>query len=545
VVYSRRCKLPHDWDDWKDDHPKDMPLPGGYRVLEWEDFRDRMLEGGVRDYFGHFHRWVSGGFEHPVQTALFGYWAFRRGDPEGAVKLLDLARRSASDYVKHRDNRFSTLAAQAYHAVTKNLRWRAITAANCGAPREDILDRWRLLLEYASYDEESEATRMVTAYESLLKEDAEFVERTLGELAEMPRAEQAEYWLHRLRDHPATQFSQPGMVVVLDPWLEYRGEESAAHRLRDLDWDAIPVLVESLGDERPTRSMGYWRNFALDSFYLLSHGEICLRILVDIAPGFDPPRRSSQQEVKLAAQRWWRGHEKQGEVRHYEDLLANDSAWLRRRGAAGLVRLDCEKHLPRLVELVREHGPDGRPGVFRAIAPHLGASHEKLLDRCLEAKSLGVLSDAAERLWRAVGSDRGAKACLRRLPRANEFEKWALPIYDFEKATIRLLADVGADWAIETECNLLLSEKENLRFRALEGAHRFRDARVLDVLVDTLNDRDWAQSRGYGDRYCDMAARAIVEMTDYGKDLPPEGDTEARDALIEELKAHLRSRKRK
>jgi hypothetical protein len=74
---------------------------------------------------------------------------------------------------------------------------------------------------------------------------------------------------------------QPG-----GPSVFTSGEDSPAHRLRALGHHAVPVLIETLTDERFTRTVGYWRNFHY-SHYVVRYADAARDILYRIT-WFDP-----------------------------------------------------------------------------------------------------------------------------------------------------------------------------------------------------------------------------------------------------------------
>jgi hypothetical protein len=298
--YDRDCDLPDEWEKFKVQRPKDMPLPGAYKVIDWEEFCDEVIEAGIRDYFGAFGHLVRGGLEHPVEAALYGYWAFLRKDGERAQKLLRLAEESADEYAQRRSGKGQTLAQLVRDSVSTIVRWRAIEAACGGVARAELLDRWRLLLRLSGHDESSESFQMVRHYEALVEEDEAWQEPAPEDIEELSDAEKAAYWMYHLRDVAERQWSQPGSVSILGFWsMAEKERKTAAWRLVDLGWEAVPLLIEHLGDPRPTRSVGFWRNFSKGSYYLLTLGRASREILQKIT-GRSLPRDDTEAAKKLA-----------------------------------------------------------------------------------------------------------------------------------------------------------------------------------------------------------------------------------------------------
>src|SRR5215471_18539331 len=75
------------------------------------------------------------------------------------------------------------------------------------------------------------------------------------------------------------QTCQPGSCRV---FADERGEQSPAHQLVRLGFDAVPQLIDALEDERFTRSVGFYRDYCF-SHHVLRVGDCALEILEQIA----------------------------------------------------------------------------------------------------------------------------------------------------------------------------------------------------------------------------------------------------------------------
>ncbi len=263
-TYPRVRKLPGDWDRFKETHPKELPLPGGVREVDFEKFCRNLIREGPEEDFGDVLHFMRGGISHRVEPALYAYWALQRGLDALAVELVELARKSVLEEATERGGK-TDLEEVLRASLAGNLRWQAILGANEGLPRSDVLKKWRIIAKIASGLREGEAEEMATHYEKLIEEDLKWTEPSQEELAKMPPADRVRYWIHRLRDLDARQFSQPGWVNVLGPVRTSAEDPNPAAELVKLGWDALPQLIAHLDDRRPTRSMGFWRDFAPDS----------------------------------------------------------------------------------------------------------------------------------------------------------------------------------------------------------------------------------------------------------------------------------------
>ncbi|MCU0727074.1 MAG: HEAT repeat domain-containing protein [Planctomycetes bacterium] len=328
VKCAKHPDPPPDWEHFRKDHPEDLPLPGEKKEIDFAEFCRSFLSGGVRDYFGAFDHLVSGGQEHPVEAALFGCLAFERGDPVTAGALFGLAEDSLDDYREHRGWGYATLADAVRDSLADNVRWRAINAANDGGERKELRAMWETVARTLVPTDTPEAEEMLRLYSLMIEEDAARREPTAEEVAAMPPAQQAEHWIHRLRDLAETQCSQPGSCSVFGPFgmgVDGEGQDShPAFRLLRLGPDAVPALIEHLDDPRPTRCMGFWRNFAPASYHLLRVGDACAEILSRIAGRSFFVRRSTNsymqkdgetEAVKKEALEWWKEFREQGEER--------------------------------------------------------------------------------------------------------------------------------------------------------------------------------------------------------------------------------------
>lgn len=300
------------------EQPADLPAPGQLADADFEQLV-RHVMATTEPYFGFgaMDHAAEGGLSRHAEGCLFAFWARQRGRDDLASELQEFALRVVEEQRKRSgaDGPPGSLAAAVTSEVAENLRWRAINAANEGEPRADLQRRWQKIATLPRNDWTDEAVAMVRAYASLVEEDAAWSEPTTDELEASPTSQRVAHWIHHLRDVAARQMMQPGSVTVLGHFSGVRdGEKNPAEELAKLGWDAVPALIESLTDDRPSRSLGYWRHFAPATFYLLTIGDCCQQVFEAIT-GEQIYRRLSTsgamtkdgraQAAQLAARTFW------------------------------------------------------------------------------------------------------------------------------------------------------------------------------------------------------------------------------------------------
>lgn len=119
--------------------------------------------------------------------------------------------------------------------------------------------------------------------------------------------------IFRLRDQNGVQFCQPGscdiffsgtLTRVLDDDPKSQRELSPAGQLVEIGHDAVPQLIDTWGDERFSRSVGYHRDFYF-SHHVLTVGQCAERTLWKIA--------GRHFKDKAEAEKWWQGIAEKGE----------------------------------------------------------------------------------------------------------------------------------------------------------------------------------------------------------------------------------------
>jgi hypothetical protein len=321
---------------------KDGSIPfGRYREADrsvaWavrpDDFAaaaKKFLATGVPEYKegGPFRDMSRGRFAlqaHVVDAARLAHFARQAGAAELADKLYAHAAEAYATYQGRYGGGFEKkgeLHEFVADRVASSERNGAMWAAHNGAPRADLLKRWERVAAVPDHQYRDEAKEMVEAYRTLIAEDAKWAEPDAEEWAAMTPAQQAEYWVHHLRDLAVGQSLDPGSYSVFGEFgslgADDRDRPNPAVELKKLGMAAVPHLIAHLDDPRPTRCKGHWRSYWPDGHYLLRYGDCCQQVFEAITghtlTGETYPMQAKKgKECKAAAEKWWREYRVKGE----------------------------------------------------------------------------------------------------------------------------------------------------------------------------------------------------------------------------------------
>src|SRR5258705_1839161 len=139
--------------------------------------------------------------------------------------------------------------------------------------------------------------------------------------------------------------------ALQDPRPE-REKTNPAIKLKEIGEPAIPALIELLKDRRPTRSVGYWRNFS-PSRTVLRFQDAAIQILGELLPAaFYRPNSTSayfstdplevQERVIQSIKSWYEKSQGKSEV---------EKKWLAVEANPGIYQL-----MALLRDLALEHG---------------------------------------------------------------------------------------------------------------------------------------------------------------------------------------------
>jgi len=536
-VHARDRRLPPEWDQIKARLPRDLPLPGEFRSIEWRDFFKEFSYREGTNYAAHkdVDLAVDG-----LGLALCAYRAFQEGEDRIGFDLLEASKKGVMDWQEpakpYPDLLRKVLAGQ--------LRDLAITSANRGRPRPELVKNWKTVDQLAPQLNGGEAGEMVKLYEALIAEDAAWKDPTPGELAAMPPAKRVAVWIHRLRDHDAFQMSNPGSCSVFGPSHQGRLAEerktvylNPADELVKLGWNAIPLLIDGLEDRHPTRCEGG----SMGPDHLLRIGDCCQQIFEAISgiPIWEEKNRDqimtrdgAVSEAKAKAAKWWEEHGKGGAETYY--LRRLESTEFVGHSAKQLLNLDAAKYAPALLEMLRKGDPERRRILLPMLRPYVTKAHQGILESFLGDESLYALLEASEALWTVCGSEAGALELSRRL-QTREYSRNDL--WFLENRIFDLFRAAGSDRIVDGLCALTKSPRESIRVNAMGSLACFPSPKSAAVLVDQLDDRaKTGFTSDYPRRFCDDGAAALLKMLGLDAKFRLESDTDKRNQSIDELK---------
>lgn len=255
------------------------PTRPDYELVDLEPLVDHFLETNTAPRFGD--RFPLHGEQLSFRGELFvlAWVCHRKGEAELAARLYDRAAKGAPNEPPSRT------AVSFRQRLVEDLAhmemWRGVeTFGNTEVSREELLASFQRILEKfpgSPHIPQARATAEMLA--KMIREDREHAAtRANGPpFEELPRREQIAELLFQLRDQNGHQISQPGECNIF-----MTSKASAAHQLVAIGYDAVPQLIETLEDDRLTRSVGFHRDFYFSHRVLTVH-DCALRVLERIA----------------------------------------------------------------------------------------------------------------------------------------------------------------------------------------------------------------------------------------------------------------------
>jgi hypothetical protein len=542
----RDYSLPREWYRFKDQHPKDMPLPGCCREYDFKKFCRSFLDGGPTSYWAAIEQYAGGRLSNAVEAALFAYWALQHGMDDTAMALVALTRVPLREDGKHRtDKELTDLIAGELATI---IRWRAINRANEGVSRPELLKLWETVLKLPRHEFTNEAKQMAELYRKMIEEDGKWKELTKDEIGKLSAQKQAACWMHKLRDADARQICQPGDCMVVSDFCWRTEKPNPAVELRKLGWSVIPLLIEHLDDPRPTRCMAFQRSYSPGSFYLLRCGDCCQQIFESMTSEDIFTTRSScsypfkdggEQEAKKKAREWWESHKDDDQGKYYFKLLESDSRYRQWVAIGMLLIVDRKKHLPKLLEVAAQDKTARARRILDEVEPYLGKEHKALLEGFLKSEDLDVVLISARTLWHKCRAESGPKEVIKRLRTLTREQEDKCR---FCYSAMYFLVRVQEEFAVKALCELINHRLRCVKTQAVVQAYNFPSKEVLEALIPLLDDRDDTGSSEQGGdryRYCDKAAYSICMMVGYSKKFDSSVPVADRDKFIEELKGWL------
>jgi hypothetical protein len=253
----------------------------------------------------------------PTELFVLARGCDRQGHKEVARELLEAAARLPDPRTGKRPD--TTLAQTVAAEIALGRVWQAVRDfGNPEIPRRQLLETF---VEIANKFPETEhaalALETVKLLGTMVKEDAAHAEPKQPP-SKLPLQERVAELIFHLRDQNGGQYSQPGEC---DFFVDPKGEASPAHQLAAIGADAVPKLIEALGDARFTRSVGFHRDFYF-SHHVLRVGDAALAVLEKIAgkrffqrayTNGAMTKDEAAKATKVAALAWWAEFQKKGE----------------------------------------------------------------------------------------------------------------------------------------------------------------------------------------------------------------------------------------
>ena len=246
------------------------------------------------------------------------------------------------------------------HEFGHALIWQAMLACDDPVnPRRELQKNFeRIVAECPKSRHVARAKEISGVLKRMIPEDdAHAAERAKVPFGKLSREDQIKDLIFQLRDQDGFQFSQPGSCSI----FSFGGAgETPADRLVEFGFDAVPPLIEVLGDDRLTYSVGYHRNFYF-SHEVLRVGDAAQQVIEKIGGvnlnqgievrmfGEDPKRYGEgglRKAIQADARRWWEAFSAKGEKRFLIDEVSagGESAPQLVDSSRRGIRRKCRRH---------------------------------------------------------------------------------------------------------------------------------------------------------------------------------------------------------
>lgn len=378
----------------------------GYEKVELKEAAEAWLKELQTPVDEDARRWNRFGERMPVRTELFvmARVCAAAGHDELAARLCDFAIQHNDGRSRDRPNSLKSALAQ---DISHASMWQAVLDfENPSVTRPQLLEKFRWIVKHfpdSKHTERAGATADLLT--KMVKED-EAHAKSAQPLDKLEGKQRVAELIFQLRDQNGQQWSQPGSCdIFADP----REDESPAHQLVAIGYDAVPQLIEALDDERFTRSVGYHRNFYF-SHHVLRVGDAALAVLETIAgrrfyqrtnTNAEAVKDGQAQTLKKAALVWWAEFEKKGEKQVLIDAVSQGGKNAVSQ-AQRLVKKYPDAAIPAIVQGLA-HAKDAwtRSGLVEQAGELKGDGAIELLRRELETgKELSTRLAAATALHR-------------------------------------------------------------------------------------------------------------------------------------------------
>jgi hypothetical protein len=432
-----------------------------------------------------------------------------------------------------------TLREQVADDLAHTEMWRGVLQfGDPKVPRRDLLSRFeRLTKSFPKSKYHDRASEAVVLLKKMIEEDEEHARhRKEGKpFDQLGKEEQIAELIFQLREQNGHQFMQPGHCDILD---RFGGEnnDTAAHKLVKIGYDAVPQLIEHLDDKRFTRSVGYHRNFYF-SHHVLRVCDCSLVILEEIAGlSFWQPKstfsyisldKDGGGEVKKKVDAWYAVFKMKGEKGFLSEATERGAG-----NSAEMGRRLLEKYPKEALPLLLKGARACKEGSTRATLVGLIAScqgDEPLQFLLTELKD-GPLAQprlvAAEELHKR-GRPEGLSAMIAWWEKAHGAEVGDGDPASWSHFIAEYLSACGEDSAIRALGMDIRKLSVKLRFHVIEcvGGHRTYpieavppkdpvkvQAAAEELLVTALDDTEEYFEASGTPRVCDIAGHYLSKL---------------------------------
>jgi len=225
--------------------------------------------------------WLRHGNDDPENRYQYGFLMEEKGN-SFKIQSLDL---------EDQEKPIKTLQEKIADELARTEMWRAVVAfGDPQVPRPQLQERFdRIAKNFPKSEYHARASEISALLKQMIKEDEEHAAlRKKGKpFDQLTRKEQIAELVFQLRDQPGEQISQQGSCDIFMTFsgvfkTSSGGNETPAHRLVEMGYDAVPQLVEVIEDKRFSRAVGFHRSFYF-SHEVLRVGECAQTILEKIA----------------------------------------------------------------------------------------------------------------------------------------------------------------------------------------------------------------------------------------------------------------------
>ena len=389
----------------------------------------------------------------------------------------------------------------------------------------------------------ADSKELASFLRQMVEEDKRWIEPS--DPKALPIEEKIAYYTYHLRDVNCYQFSQPGMCYVLQDIPPEREKSNAAIKLKEIGEPAIPALIQLLRDRRPTRSVGYWRNFS-PSRTVLRFQDAAIQILGELLPAaFYRPNSTSayfsteapevQERTIQSIKSWYEKTRGKSEVeKKWLAVEANPGSYQlmgllrdlalehgQKERVITTVHQICKERdplqLPQISELLCELGDNSK--VEQVASAYIAGDYDTGRGLADDSAAGPNAEDSALRQAILYGTDAQRRALQKNADRKED------PL-NKERALFQMLLDTA-----------------NGTWKSLPKTYDRNQFPVWMLAEALTNKTEWTtvgnNTKSWTIRRCDAAAGAIQRITKRDFDYDEKGTQEDKDVAIGRIRDWL------